>query len=74
MSGCEPKSDDSFSYQYQKYKPFGFSYHIVCFDDKLYHQELIIYRAKSENDDASQIFVEMLEEKIKLQKKDGAKR
>ena len=39
-----------------------------------YHQELIIYRAKSENDDASQIFVEMLEEKIKLQKKDGAKR
>ena len=62
---CEPSSDESFTSQYQKHKPCGFCYHIVCFDDKLYSQEQVIYRAKSEDEDVAQIFVEMLEENIK---------
>ena len=51
----------SFTNKYKKHKPCGFCYH-VCFDDKLYSQEPVIYRAKSEDEDVAQIFVEVLEE------------
>ena len=52
----------SFTNKYKKHKPCGFCYHVVCFDDKLYSQEPVIYRAKSEDEDVAQIFVEVLEE------------
>lgn len=55
-----------------EYRPLNAA--LTSNSQNFYHQELIIYRAKSENDDVAQIFFEMLEEKIKLQKKDGAKR
>ena len=52
----------SFTNKYKKHKPCGFCYHVVCFDDKLYSQEPVIYRAKSEDEDVAQIFLEVLEE------------
>ena len=56
----------------KKYKPSGFCYQIVCFDDKLYLQDPVIYRAKREDNDVAQIFVEMLEENNKNIHKDSA--
>lgn len=64
-SGCEPSNDESFTNKYQKHKPCGFCYQIVCFDDKHYSQDPVIYKAKSEDKDVAQIFLEMLMEKIK---------
>ena len=40
------------------------------FDEKLYHHEQVIYRAKTEDEDVAQIFVEMLEEDIRKIYKD----
>ena len=57
---CKPRS------QYQKHKPCGFGYHIICFNDKLYSQEPVIYGAESEDDKVAQIFVEKLEFKDKI--------
>ena len=57
---CKPRSDKSFTNQYQKHKPCGFGYHIICFNDKLYSQEPVIYRANNEDDDVAQIVVENL--------------
>lgn len=57
ISGCELNSDDSFTNKHQRHKPCGFGYQIVCFDYKLYLQEPVIYRAKSEDEDVAQIFV-----------------
>ena len=58
ISGCERRSDKSFTNKYQK--------HIICDDDKLYSQEPIISRANSKDEeDVAQIFVEMLEDNIK---------
>ena len=63
---CKPRSDKSFTNQYQKHKPCGFGYHIICFNDKLYSQEPVIYGAESEDDKVAQIFVEKLEFKDKI--------
>ena len=57
-SGCELRSDKSFTFQYQKHKPCGCGSHIVCFD-KLYSEESVIKRVKSEDDDVAQIFLEI---------------
>ena len=65
IKGCEPSSEKSFTNQYHRHKPCGFCYKIVCFDNELYSQEPVTYRAKSEDEDVGQIFVEMLEENIK---------
>ena len=65
ISGCKPRSDYSSTNKYQRHKTCGFCYQIVCFDDKLYSQEPVIYRANSESEDVAQIFVEILEENIK---------
>ena len=50
--------------QYQKHRESGFCYKIVCFD-KRFHPKPVLYRAKDENEDISQKFVEMLEEDIR---------
>lgn len=49
----------------EKHMPCGFCYHIVCFDDEMWSQEPVIYRAESEDEDVSRIFVERLERDIK---------
>ena len=60
---CEP-NDKSFTKQYQKHRASGFCYKIVCFD-KRFDPKPVRYRAKDENEDISQKFVEMLEEDIR---------
>ena len=43
----------------------GSAFTSVCFDDRRYSQEPIIYRANNRDEDVGQIFVEMIEENIK---------
>ena len=64
ISSCEPNQDKSFTQQYQRHRPSGFCYKIVCFD-KRYNPKPVLYRAKDENEDIGQKFIEMLEEDIK---------
>ena len=54
----------SFTQKYQKHKPSGFCYKIVCFDER-YNQKPVLFRARSEDENVSAIFVEMLERDIK---------
>lgn len=65
ISSCEPSSHESFTNKYEKHETDGSYYQIVCFDDKLHAPEPVIYRANSEDEDVSQIFVQMLGENIK---------
>ena len=54
----------SFTQKYQRHKPSGFCFKIVCFDER-YNQKPVLFRAESEDEDISAIFVEMLERDIK---------
>ena len=54
----------SFTQKYQKHKPSGFCFKIVCFDER-YNQKPVLFRARSEDEDVSAIFVEILERDIK---------
>ena len=54
----------SFTQKYQKHKPSGFCFKIVCFDER-YNQKPVLFRARSGDEDVSAIFVEMLERDIK---------
>ena len=65
ISTCEPNDKKSFTQKYQKHRPSGFCYKIVCFDEQLFNQKQVLFRAKSEDEDVSAIFVEMLERDIK---------
>ena len=65
ISTCEPSEKKSFTKKYQRHKPSGFCYKIVCFDKNLSDQKPVLYRAKNENEDIGEKFVEMLEEDIK---------
>ena len=61
---CKLNQNKSFTQQYQRHRPSGFCYKIVCFD-KRYDPKPVLYRAKDKNEDVSQKFVEMLEEDIR---------
>ena len=61
ISTCEPNQKKSFTNKYQKHQPSGFSYKCVGFNTKM----SVLYRAKDENEDISQKFVEKLEADIK---------
>ena len=61
---CEQNEKFSFTQKYQKHKPSGFCYKIVCFDER-YNQKPVLFRARSEDENVSAIFVEMLERDIK---------
>ena len=65
ISTCEPNQEFSFTKQYQRHRPCGFCYKIVCFDKKIHNPKPVLYRAKDENEYISQKFVEMLEKSIK---------
>ena len=49
---------NAFTQKYQKHKPSGFCYKIVCFDER-YNKKPVLFRARSEDEDVSAIFVEM---------------
>ena len=65
ISSCEPNDKKSFTQKYQRHRPSGFCYKIVCFDEQLFNQKPVLFRAESEDEDISAIFVEMLERDIK---------
>ena len=62
---CQPGDGKSFTNQYQKHKPSGYSYLIKCFDDNLFSPKLVKYTAESTDEDIPQLFVESLEKDIK---------
>ena len=69
MDSCEPDNRSSFTETYQKHKPCGFCYKIVCLEDIFLPESLlkpVLYRAKSEDEDVAQIFVDKLEMDIYL--------
>ena len=65
ISSCEPTDEKSFTNKYQNHKPIGFCYEIVCFDEKLFNPKPVLFRAKNEDEEIGEKFVEMLEENIK---------
>ena len=64
ISTCDPNQDKSFTKKYQRHRPSGFCYLIIFFD-KRFNSKLVLSRAKDENEDIGQKFVEMLEGDIK---------
>ena len=62
---CQPEEGKSFTNQYQKHKPSGFSYLIKCFDDNILAPHLRHYTAESPDDNIPQLFIESLESDIK---------
>ena len=62
---CQPDDGKSFTNQYQKHKPSGYSYMIKCFDDNLFYPKLVKYTAESPDEDIPQLFIESLEKDIK---------
>ena len=65
LSTCQPNPDKTYTKRYQKHTPSGFSYHIKCFDDKLYSQEPAIFVKELNDEDDAQIFIDTLEKNIK---------
>ena len=56
MDSCEPDNRNSFTEKYQKHKPCGLCYKIVCLEDIFLPESLlkpVLYRAKSEDEDAA---------------------
>ena len=62
---CQPDDGKSFTNQYQKHSPSGFSYLIKCFDDNILASHLRQYTAESPDDNIPQLFIESLEKDIK---------
>ena len=60
---CEP--EESVAKQYQKHTPLSFCYYIKCFDGNVCSQKPVSYTVQSEDEDVSQIFVDMLEDNVK---------
>ena len=61
ISTCSPSDDKSYTKQYQRHKPCGFSYYIKCFDDKLFPPLLKHYTISKGNENVGEIFVKSLE-------------
>ena len=56
IDSCEPDKRKSFTEKYQKHKPCGFCFKIVCPKDIVLPESLlkpVLYRAKNENDDVA---------------------
>ena len=69
IDSCEPDNRRSFTEKYQKHKPCGFSYKIVCSEDIFLPESLlepVLYRAENADEDVAQIFVNRLEMDIYL--------
>ena len=64
VDASQPIPKESFTKQYQKHTPSGFTYYIKCYDDKVYLQDPVKYMKQSEDEDIAQTFVEKLEEDI----------
>ena len=65
ITTCSPDERKSYTKQYQKHKPPGFSYLLKCFDDNLSPPELVTYTAGSPDEYVAGIFVDTLESDIR---------
>ena len=63
LSTCQPYPEKSYTNQYQKHIPSGFCYHIKCFEDTLYSQQVTFVKEVNDND-VAQIFIGTLEKNI----------
>ncbi|CAB3985783.1 uncharacterized transposon-derived, partial [Paramuricea clavata] len=66
MDHVEGDPKTSFTIQYQKHRPSGFSYTIKCMDENVYKTKFITYTAQNKDEDIKKIFVDSLEENLKL--------
>ena len=64
ITTCSPSDDKSYTNQYQKHTPCGYSYYIKCFDDKLFPPVIKRYTIKDKNTNVAKSFVKSLEEDI----------
>ena len=64
LSTCQRNPEYSYIKQYQKHIPSRFCYHIKCFDDTLYCQQLVTFVKQCNDDDVEQIFMDILEKNI----------
>ena len=64
ISTCAPSNEHSYTQQYQKHKPCGYSYLIKCFDEKLFPPVLKRFTIEDENTNVAKLFVKSLEEDI----------
>ena len=64
ISSCAPSDEHSYTQQYQKHKPCGYSYLIKCFNDGLFPPVLKRYTIEDENTNVAMLFVKSLEEDI----------
>lgn len=60
LQTCQPYSNDSYTYSYQKHEPSGFFLYLKGLDgiNKLFNP--IVYTKKTDNKDISKIFVEKI--------------
>ncbi|CAB3987042.1 uncharacterized transposon-derived, partial [Paramuricea clavata] len=65
MDHVEGDPKTSFTIQYQKHRPSGFSYTIKCMDKNVYKTKFITYTAQNKDEDIGKIFVNSLEENLK---------
>ena len=65
IAHAEPRDNNqSYTLQYQRHIPSGFSYYMKCSFDESYDKK-VIYTKRSEDEDISQICVDRLEEDIR---------
>ena len=62
---CPPNDLNSFTLKYQKHKPSGYCYIIICYDDNLMKPLLRRYTARSEDEDIGLKFITALEKDIR---------
>ena len=62
---CHSDPTQSYTNRYQKHIPISFCFYIKCFDDTLYSDCPVEFTAESEEDDVAQIFINMLEQKVR---------
>ena len=62
---CPPDDSKSYTLRYQKHKPSGYCYIIICYDDNLMKPLVRRFTAKSEDDDIGQRFITALEKDIR---------
>ncbi|CAB4034221.1 Hypothetical predicted protein [Paramuricea clavata] len=65
MDYTEGNSTKSYTVQYQKHKPSGFSYTVKCMDESVYETKFVTYTAQNKHEDIGRMFVDSLEENLK---------
>ena len=61
---CSQSDDKSYTKQYQKHTPCGYSYYIKCFDDEIFPPVLRRYTIEEKDVNVGEIFVKSLEKDI----------